>query len=635
MKLKLFALIICLVMKISSENTGSYSINNHGSLGLINTPSARLFSAPYGSFSIYRGYPDRKMTLSLYPYEWLEASIFYSSISNKPYGSGFSQDYKDKGFNLKALVKEQGYFPAIAVGAYDIGGTGYYSSEYIVSSYNIKNFDINFGLGWGQLNNHNHFSNPLSILSDNFKTRSSTIGEGGNFSLDNYFSGKSVSLFGGLGIAISNKQYFKIEYDPLYTEGPIEYRQRKSDLSIGYEYKFNDITFGLNYERGSNISVNLSFKDDFFIQEHRYQSIKSKTKNNYHNLVKTLRRNNIGVSKIQKKEDVTFVTVTQYAHFYNELKDIVNQSLADSGYVEKVITSYKVAGLEVINNDEIEDSSLLYQNDFSGWNHKFSLNIRPFLAGREDFIKASLLIEHDAEFVFNENLFFSTNIKLSVLDNLDDLIYPPVNTYPAQTRSDIKKYLNNLGERPSIGRAQLEYFKTIKNNNHILLSAGIYEDMFSGYGFEYLNYNPNSKFNWGFEAHEAYKRGYKYDFELLGYKNLTYHFNLFYKNRDLIPFDLKTSFGEYLAGDTGITIELSRTYKGGIEIGTFATFTNVSKKDFGEGSFDKGIFFKIPFGSNRPLKNFVWRPLTKDPGSKLLRKNDIYNLVDRYSLYVY
>ena len=42
--------------------------------------------------------------------------------------------------------------PAIAVGINDIAGTGLFSSEYIVSSYGIKNIDVHFGIGWGILN---------------------------------------------------------------------------------------------------------------------------------------------------------------------------------------------------------------------------------------------------------------------------------------------------------------------------------------------------------------------------------------------------------------------------------------------------------------------------------------------------
>ena len=59
------------------------------------------------------------------------------------------QDYKDKGFNLKIRLKEEGIFPAIAIGFNDIAGTGLYSSEYIVGSYGIDKLDMHFGLGWG------------------------------------------------------------------------------------------------------------------------------------------------------------------------------------------------------------------------------------------------------------------------------------------------------------------------------------------------------------------------------------------------------------------------------------------------------------------------------------------------------
>ena len=55
---------------------------------------------------------------------------------------------------------------------------------------------------------------------------------------------------------------------------------------------------------------------------------------------------------------------------------------------------------------------------------------------------------------------------------------------------------------------------------------------------------------------------------------------------------------------------------------------DVSTAQFGEGSFDKGIYFDIPvFGD---LVNYSWRPLTKDPGAKLVRKNTLYNLLLRF-----
>ena len=51
-------------------------------------------------------------------------------------------------------------------------------------------------------------------------------------------------------------------------------------------------------------------------------------------------------------------------------------------------------------------------------------------------------------------------------------------------------------------------------------------------------------------------------------------------------------------------------------------------KQFGEGSFDKGVFFNIPIYGNL-LINYTWRPLTKDPGAKLNRMHTLYSLLVR------
>ena len=92
--------------------------------------------------------PDRKVTLTLMPYDWLEGSIFYTSITGKSY-SVFNQNYKDKGLNLKFRIKDEGDYPALAIGLNDIGGTGIYSSEYIVGSYGVGSVDFTLGVGWG------------------------------------------------------------------------------------------------------------------------------------------------------------------------------------------------------------------------------------------------------------------------------------------------------------------------------------------------------------------------------------------------------------------------------------------------------------------------------------------------------
>ena len=63
------------------------------------------------------------------------------------------------------------------------------------------------------------------------------------------------------------------------------------------------------------------------------------------------------------------------------------------------------------------------------------------------------------QYLFSNNLFWSTNLKYTIFDNFNDLYIPPLDTYPNQVRSDIKKYLNNFGGRPIIGRSQIDFLR--------------------------------------------------------------------------------------------------------------------------------------------------------------------------------
>ena len=254
--------------------------------------------------------------------------------------------------------------------------------------------------------------------------------------------------------------------------------------------------------------------------------------------------------------------------------------------------------------------------------------LRPFIAGRENFLKLALLGELNTEFIIRNNLFWSTNLKVALWQDFDDLYIPPVNTFPNQVRSDIKMYLNNFKDRIILGRSQFDFFKTINDSHHFQITAGILEEMFSGYGIEYLWKRNNSPFAVGVESFQVYKRDYELGFGLLDYENITSHINFYYDNNYILPFNVHVSFGEYLAGDVGYTFDISRKFKNGVVMGGFFTRTDVSKEDFGEGSFDKGIYFKIPITDE--WFNFSWRPLTKDPGAKLIRKNTLHDLLRKY-----
>jgi len=96
--------------------------------------------------------------------------------------------------------------------------------------------------------------------------------------------------------------------------------------------------------------------------------------------------------------------------------------------------------------------------------------------------------------------------------------------------------------------------------------------------------------------------------------------------------------GRYLAGDWGATFRLDREFGNGWRVGAYATFTDVSFDDFGEGSFDKGIVMTIPLESlvGRPVKRtrrkatVAIRPLLRDGGARLHVSGRLYENVRDY-----
>ena len=70
----------------------------------------------------------------------------------------------------------------------------------------------------------------------------------------------------------------------------------------------------------------------------------------------------------------------------------------------------------------------------------------------------------------------------------------------------------------------------------------------------------------------------------------------------------------------------------GWKIGAFATLTDVSADDFGEGSFDKGIMLTIPLaiGTGTPSRegtDVTIRSVQRDGGARLSVPDRLYELV--------
>ena len=615
-------------------------VNNHGSIGLINNKTARFVEESSWSASLYKGDPDIRLNLTLYPYNWLEATLFYSNITGKAYPGYEFQDYKDKGFNIKVKLIDEGKFPSLAIGLDDFAGTGYYSSEYLVANKQLGKFDIHLGAGWGNLNGDKSFKNPLGQIHDQFLNRPVQFeDEGGQFQPRRYFSDESISFFGGVQYKLSEKLFIKAEYDPTITPGLVGYDKSKSNFNYGIDYNIRDnFNVGISFERGNYTSLSFSYSSKSSKVKRNYETVDAKrNEDEFTHLQKILALNAIGIKELTKSAlsvagGTVNLEVSSSDYFtLQDLEGTINSAISDAGISSEIVKSYKIGGLNAYSEDENHEfSENKAFKDGPIIRNRTSFNVTPFLAAREGFLKLGLIANNDTDIIFSDNLMFNANLKFSLADNFDELTAAPIDTYPAQVRSDVKDYFQAIGDQIVIGRAQLDYLETLSKNHHIMLSAGLLEDMFAGYGFEYLWFNPNNRYAIGFEAFDVYKRDYEMRFGLQEYSNVTGHLNFYYRNYGAIPFDAKISYGEYLAGDIGGTFEISRSFKNGARFGIFASFTDVSSTQFGEGSFDKGITFRIPlpFGDN--FINYAWRPLTKDPGQKLNRKNNLHDLLVRF-----
>ena len=74
-------------------------------------------------------------------------------------------------------------------------------------------------------------------------------------------------------------------------------------------------------------------------------------------------------------------------------------------------------------------------------------------------------------------------------------------------------------------------------------------------------------------------------------------------------------------------------FSNGVKFGGWVTRTNVSSEEFGEGSYDKGIYISIPFDemmsvSTMSRANIAWAPLTRDGGAMLHRQYSLHTMTD-------
>lgn len=194
-------------------------------------------------------------------------------------------------------------------------------------------------------------------------------------------------------------------------------------------------------------------------------------------------------------------------------------------------------------------------------------------------------------------------------------------------RSDIAQYFKH-GEY-GFSALDTSYRARIADDVFVEAKAGYLEDMFAGAGGQILWRPDRSRFAFGADIYEVWQRNFDRLFGAQKYHVLTGHVSVYYQS-PWYGLNLQVHAGRYLAGDYGATFELTRRFSTGVEIGFFATFTNVPFKEFGEGSFDKGLIVRIPFEWALPFftqssYDLDLRSLTRDGGQRLMGDDSLFD----------
>ncbi|SMC81961.1 YjbH domain-containing protein [Polynucleobacter kasalickyi] len=240
-----------------------------GSIGLLQTPTARMMPAGSALFGYSHTTPYSHYNFALQPFNWLETSFRYSNDGNVAYGpTNFSgaQSYVDKSIDLKVRVlQETVLLPDVAIGIRDLAGTGLFSGEYVVASKRYGDFDFSAGLAWGYLGNRGNFKNPFSVFGSSFSSRPATdVGSGGNFSFGTYFHGPTA-LIGGVQYQTPYPNLtLKLELDGNnYQREPFNsILEQRSPINFGAVYRWNNANLTVGVERGNTAMISISIFDN-------------------------------------------------------------------------------------------------------------------------------------------------------------------------------------------------------------------------------------------------------------------------------------------------------------------------------------------------------------------------------------
>lgn len=661
-----------------------------GTVGLLQTPSARMAKAGTFNFTFSHVQPYSRGNIFVQPFDWLEAGFRYSDISNRlydPTGTLNDQSLKDKSFDAKfKLWDESAWLPQVAVGLRDIGGTGLFAGEYVVANKRTDAFDWSLGLGWGNVGARGNLRNPLRrVFGSKFDTRQSATAEGGNLAFGSYFRGPAA-FFGGVQYQTPwQPLILKLEYDGNdYQHEPQANNQRvRSPWNFGLVYRGRWVDLSLGVERGNTLMLGLTFftgLDAMHMPKVNdpprvpVVTVRPAGTANWAATSEALQRQtDWHVHRIELRGRELHVTVDDaVAQHWRERIDraaaVLNRDAPAS--VDRFVLVHRQHGIEVaehvIDRDAwvaersrplppgerrewvigraaqgdapgsadreraqpgAEPRFALYEKSQPRFETRLGMDFQQTLGGPDAFALYQFSGALRSILRIRDDTWLRSTFRLALINNYDKFTVTGPSNLP-RVRTFLREYLTTSSLTMPL--LQLTHMGKLTDNQYYSVYAGYFEEMFGGVGAEWL-YRPfASRLAYGVDLNAVRQRNFEQDFGFRDYRTLTGHATAYW-DTGWHNVQAKFSVGRYLAKDIGVTVDFSRVFRNGVVVGAFATKTNVSAAQFGEGSFDKGVYLSIPFDtmltkSSGSTANFLWRPLTRDGGAKLFHPDQLYGL---------
>lgn len=666
---------------LQAQTAPAPTASDWGGIGLLQTPTARMADEGEIAFTASHTSPYSRYNVVMQPLPWLEGAFRYVSVANRRYGPEWlsgNQNYKDKSIDVKLrLWQESRWIPELSAGFRDLGGTGLFSSEYLVASKRFGAFDASLGLATGYIGNRGDFRNPLASLDDRFEVRPRAQGTG-NLNSDGMFRGP-VGVFGGVSYQTPwEPLQLKLEYDGNdYKREPQNNNQRqRTPFNFGASYALNsNVQFHAAWERGDALMLAITLRGNIAQASatpklldpapaptlRESQGTKQNTSLDavdWPTLAAELEDNaGLRVSRITQRGQEVIVTGEQRRFFYpaqglgrsGRLLDatlpdditwftvqntrlgapIVETSLerkAFADYADHRIELSQLAGHIEMATPAQQRRTTLYDAPIKRFDGGFNIGYQQSVGGPDGFILFQVAGTYSGNLHFTRNTWLTGTLSYNAYNNYDRFRYDAPSRLP-RVRTNIRRYLTT--EDLTLPNLQFTTVHQLGNDLYGSAYAGLFESMYGGLGGELLYRPLNERWAIGAELNWVKQRDFDQRFSFRDYSVATGHASLYYQwgtERKIVSV---VSAGRYLAKDWGATLSVSRAFNNGASIGAYATKTDVSSADFGEGSFDKGIFVSIPFDfmlprSTRARANFAWTPLYRDGGARLSRSYGLY-----------